>query len=78
MGGLFRETQAKLLEATIYERVLCLFLEIMEKLLDILCIDIEETMNKIVADDTMANEIMFLLDAIYQRHNSLAKDEGVI
>ncbi|MDR3339468.1 MAG: transposase [Candidatus Symbiothrix sp.] len=78
MGGLFRETQAKLLEATIYERVLCLFLEIMEKLLDILCIDIEETMNKIVADDTMANEIMFLLDAIYQRHNSLAKCEDVI
>jgi hypothetical protein len=38
MGALLRETQSKLLEATVYEKIIMIFMVIVEKLLDILCI----------------------------------------
>jgi hypothetical protein len=39
MGVLFRDAQSKLLEVTIYEKILAMFVEIAGKLLDILCVD---------------------------------------
>jgi hypothetical protein len=58
MGALFRETQSKLLETTVYEKILVVFPEIVEKLLDILCIDVNESMKKITANDDTTKDIM--------------------
>jgi hypothetical protein len=64
MGALFRETQSKLLEATVYEKIIVIFMVIVEKLLDILCIAVSESMKKITANDDTAKDIMMLLSAI--------------
>ncbi|MDR2026707.1 MAG: hypothetical protein LBQ01_04005 [Prevotellaceae bacterium] len=56
--ALFRETQLKLLEATVYEKTLAIFVEIVEKLLDILCIDVNESMKKIIANDEVSKSIL--------------------
>lgn len=66
MGALFRETQSLLLEATIYERILQLFLKIVGQLLDILCIDVHETIDTIINNDKATKDILFLLNAITQ------------
>jgi hypothetical protein len=42
------------------------FLGIVEKLLDILCIDVNESMKKITANDDTAKDILKLLSTINQ------------
>jgi hypothetical protein len=76
MGALFRETQSKLLEATVYEKILVVFLVIVEKLPDILCIDVNESMKKITANDDTAKNILKLLSAINHSDTNSAENKA--
>jgi hypothetical protein len=80
IGELYREAKSELLEATIYEKILCLFVEIVRHLLEILCVDVNETMMKITAsnDNTNANKILLLLNAINHINTPDKKIKNVI
>jgi hypothetical protein len=68
LGAIFRQTQAEMRERTLCERILLVFLKIVEQLLEILCIDVNESIQRIMSDDRAANEILFLLNAVNQQN----------
>lgn len=66
MGGLFRESQQQLLELTLWDRILKIFIRMLRELLEILSIDIEETIGKITSCDKSATQVLAMLEAIKQ------------
>ncbi len=64
MGGLFRETQQHLIELTLWERILEIFIKLLQELVQILNIDIEETMEKIMQDDKTSKKLLSMLDVL--------------
>ena len=70
LGALFRNTQAELLEKTLCERIEIVILKILRDLLEILSIDVEETLYRLTSSDKAAKEIIILLNAINQSNDS--------
>jgi hypothetical protein len=64
MGEIFRHTQTEMLERTLCERILDVFVKIVELLLEILSIDVDEAVRKIMTDDNAADRILCLLNAV--------------
>lgn len=64
MGGLFRETQQHLLELTLWERILKVFIKLLQQLVEILNIDIEETMETIMQNDNKSKQLLSMLNAM--------------
>ncbi|MDR1129486.1 MAG: transposase [Prevotellaceae bacterium] len=64
LGEIFRHTQTEMLERTLCERILDVFLKILEQLLEILSIDVDEAVQKIMTDDNAAERILCLLNAV--------------
>lgn len=65
MGGLFRQIQQGLLEMTLWERLIRAFIQMVIHLLELLSIDIEDTMRKVLQlsyNDTKFTAIMSLLE----------------
>jgi hypothetical protein len=67
MGGLFRDVQQKIIQTTLHRRIMQTILEIIEKLLEILAIDVEDTIKLMVGDDKKNEEVLNLLMAVNQR-----------
>jgi hypothetical protein len=61
MGELFRETQQSLIELTLWERILKIFLKMLEKLVELFNIDIEDIFQQIIQNDEVAKQILFVL-----------------
>ncbi len=57
MGELFRETQQGLLELTLWERIMDVFLKIIIELLEFLNIDVEESIERIMKDDKAGKKL---------------------
>jgi hypothetical protein len=70
MGALFRETQQLILELTLFERILKTFLKMLQQLLELIGIDIEETMEKILHDEKTNRHIAIMLNALQESSNS--------
>ncbi len=66
MGGLFREMQQKLLELTLWERLLRAFVQMISGLLDVLNIDVEETMSRLMQQDNISRKLMTILSVLDQ------------
>ena len=64
IGGLFRETQQHLIELTLWERILEIFIKMLRQLLEILNIDIEETMEKLIQNDEASKRLLAMLNAL--------------
>jgi hypothetical protein len=64
MGGLFRETQQHLIELTLWERILEIFIKLLHQLVEILNIDIEETMETIMQNDKKSKQLLSMLNAL--------------
>jgi len=64
MGELFRENQLKLLELTLWERLIKLFIKLMIQMAIILTVDIEELMEKLMQNDQTSLKLLTLLKAI--------------
>jgi len=71
LGGLFRDTQKEMLEKTLCERIEMVILRILRDLLEILSIDVEETLYRLTSSDKATKEIMVLLNAVSHINNSL-------
>jgi hypothetical protein len=66
LGALFRDTQQEMLEKTLCERIEKVFLKILCDLLEILSINVEETLYRLTSSDKAAREIIILLNALNQ------------
>jgi hypothetical protein len=61
MGDLFRETQQHLLEMTLWDRLIRVFLKMLIELTMILNIDIDETMKKLMQNDNASRQLIAML-----------------
>jgi hypothetical protein len=61
MGKLYHEQQQKLLELTLWERILKLFIDLIRQLLEILDIDLDQTIEKIFHCQESGTKILALL-----------------
>jgi len=66
LGALFRDTQKEMLEKTLCERIELVILRILSDLMEFLCIDIEETLYKLISSKKGRRELFVLLSAVYQ------------
>jgi hypothetical protein len=57
-----------MLEQTLCERILHVFLKILGQLLEILSMDVNETIRQIMADDRAAKGVLLLLNAVNQEN----------
>jgi hypothetical protein len=73
LGALFRDTQKEMLEKTLCERIEMVILKILRDLLEILCIDVEETLYQLLSSEKASKEIIFLLNAVNQFDDNLEK-----
>lgn len=64
MGELFRETQQQLLELTLWERILKAFIKILRELMEILSLDLEETIEKIMSSNQNGNKLLKMLEIL--------------
>jgi len=79
MGELFHQQQQKLLELTLWERILKIFINLLHQLLDILGIDLDQTIETLFESEKSATKILTLLKALNEidennqyKHNSAA------
>jgi hypothetical protein len=70
MGELFRETQQQLLELTLWERILKAFIKMLRELMEILSIDLEETIEKIMASNHNDNKLLKMLEVLSENPNN--------
>ena len=66
LGALFRDTQNEMLEKTLCQRIELVILKILRDLLEFLCLDVEETLYRMMSSGKVAREIMVLLYAVNQ------------
>jgi hypothetical protein len=64
MGELFRETQQHLLELTLWERLVKVFLKMVTQLATILNIDVEEMTEKLMKSDQISKQLLVMLKAL--------------
>jgi len=70
LGALFRDTQKEMLEKTLCEKIEMVILKILRDLLEILSIDVEETLYRLMSSDKVGREIIVLLSAVNQTDSS--------
>ena len=66
-----------MLEKTLCERIEMVILKILRDLLEILCIDVEQTIYRLMSSQKTAQEIIILLNAVNQLDNRLVKSHNV-
>lgn len=64
MGALFRESQQYLLELTLWERILKVFIKLLQQLLEIVSLDVEETIEKIMTSQKAGQQLLAMLKAL--------------
>jgi len=70
MGALFHHTQKEMLEKTLCERIEMVILKILRDLLEILSIDVEQTLYHLISSEKVGKEIIILLNAVNQFDSS--------
>ena len=73
MGELFRDTQKELQEKTLYERIEMMILKIISELLEILSIDVEDTIYRLISSEKATEEVIVMLIAVNQYKKSTPK-----
>jgi hypothetical protein len=68
MGGLFRDIQDRMIQDTLHERILKVILEMIVELLEFLSIDVEESIERLIAAGEDAKKALNLLAAANQLH----------
>lgn len=74
IGGIFRNTQAYMLEKNFCERIALVFKIIVEEMLEIFCLDVDETIRRLVFSEKINEHLFILLNTIIQQVNE--KDES--
>ncbi|MDR1023782.1 MAG: hypothetical protein LBL94_11025, partial [Prevotellaceae bacterium] len=66
LGALFRDAQREMLEKTLCERIAVVFIKIVAALLEILSLDVEESIRRIISSKQGDSSVVILLNAINQ------------
>jgi hypothetical protein len=66
MGGLFRDIQSQMIHDTLHERILKTILEVIVELLEFLSIDVEESIERLIAAGENGKKVVNLLVAVNQ------------
>jgi len=74
LGGLFRDAQKEMLEKTLCERIALVILKILRDLLEILSIDVEQTLYRITSSGKATEEIILILKAVNQLNDGGGKE----
>jgi hypothetical protein len=64
MGELFRQTQQYLLELTLWERFIKLLVRMIEEIIELLGIEIDELMEKLMLNDQTSRKLVIILSAL--------------
>lgn len=75
MGELFRETQQHLLELTLWERLVRVFLKMIVQLASILNIDRDEILEKLMQSDQASKQLLAILKVINQFDDNDQNDD---
>ena len=75
MGELFRETQQHLLELTLWERLVKVFLKMVIQLAMILNVDVEEIIEKLMQSDQASKQLLAILKVIVQFEDNNQNDD---
>jgi hypothetical protein len=79
MGELFRETQQHLLDLTLWERLIKVFINMVVQLIDILDIEIEDIMDKLMNNDETSRKLRAMLSVLIDfKDNTEESDKTVI
>jgi len=70
MGELFRETQQHLLELTLWERILKVFIKMIQQLMELFNIDIDEMIEKILNQDQVSRQILIVLKTLEENEDN--------
>jgi hypothetical protein len=77
MGGLFRDVQNQMIQDTLHERIMKVIFQIIERLLEFLSIDVDETIEMMIACDENMEEVINLLMAANEYCKEAAKKKMV-
>jgi len=79
MGELFRETQQHLLELTLWERLVKVFLKMVIQLAMILNVDVEEIIEKLMQSDQTSKQLLAILKVVVEfKDNGQNNDKTVV
>ena len=70
MGELYRETQLHLLELTLWERIVKVFLKMVIQLTAILNVDVEEVIEKLMQSDQNSKQLLAMLNVVVPLGNN--------
>jgi len=73
LGALFRDTQKEMLEKTLCQRIEMVILKILRDLLEILCIDVEQTLYHLTSSEKVDEKMIILLNAVNQLDSCFVK-----
>ena len=75
MGELFRETQQHLLELTLWERLCRVFLKMIVQLAEILNVDMEEILEKLMQSDQTSKQLLAILKVVDEFEDNDQNDD---
>jgi len=78
MGGLFRDTQQLLLEMNLWERLVKVFIKMVLELIEILNIDMEEVIYKLLQNDSVSNKLLTMLKAMVEVNDNPKKVDNPV
>jgi RNA-splicing ligase RtcB len=64
IGELFRVSQQYLMELTLWERILEIFIKMLQQLMEVLPIDLEETLEKLFHDHKRGKKLLAIMNAL--------------
>jgi hypothetical protein len=70
MGELYRESQQKLLELSLWQRILKVFIKMLQHLMELFNIDIEETLEKLINDERANKQILAVLQLMIKNQEN--------
>lgn len=70
MGELYRETQLHLLELTLWERLIKVFLKMVMELISILNVDLEDVIVKLLQNDQNSKQLLAMLNVLAESANN--------
>jgi hypothetical protein len=78
MGELFRETQQYLLELTLWERIINVFLKMVIQLATILNIDLEEIIEKLMKSEKASKQLLAILKALNEMEDNSQNNKKIV
>jgi hypothetical protein len=70
LGALFRDTQREMLEKTLCERIEAVILKILCELLEVLSVDVEDTLYRLTSSEKTSREVIVMLNAVNQLYKN--------